>query len=265
VACGAASSFADVVIASGNGAAGIRAVTASSLGTSSTVNYGGGFGPTWQFASFTGASFAAARSGGLASLVTTNLPGSAWNNGSNNSDSWTGANSAVMNGAHARWISSGSSGNPSPVTSVLFAIPFYVGSNTVADIRLTFVTDNGLGSINGANNTATPLAQRNGGLFLNGSSAQVSYTGAPGGGGQPGQFGAIQQTGVFHVTSLIANSTNWLYFHQFNWGTFGGSAFVANIQGEGITMVPLPAPVWGGIGGLAGVGCIAAIRRRRMA
>ena len=31
---------------------------------------------------------------------------------------------------------------------MLFAIPFYVGSNTVADITLTFVTDNGLGSIN---------------------------------------------------------------------------------------------------------------------
>ncbi len=269
LACGTAAMADVVTIASGTASgAGIRALTAFGSAGSSTVNYGGGFGPTWQFGNFAAnGTFATARSAStpLASVLTT-LPGSPWNNPSNPVNpepsplpGWTGTHASVMNNNNARWISAGAAGNPSPVTSVLFAIPFAVGSNSLASITLTWATDNGLGSTNGANGNDTPAGNQNGGLFLNGGSSLYTVPNSSTNGGDPRQFGSIQQM-TFNNLAVIPNQTNWLYFHQFNWGTWGGSAFVANI-----TMVPLPAPVFGGLAGLAGVGGLVAIRRRRMA
>ena len=265
-ACGSTAALADVIsISSANvtGPFAIRALAASSVPAgvpaSGTVDYGAG--DTWQFSSFTSGTFAAAQTAAAASLVTTTgVTQSAWNNGMNNSNNWTGVNSAAMNAAEARWISAGSNDNPTPTTSVLFAIPFDNSSgHTLANITFSFVTDNGAGSTNGANNTATTPGFLNGGLFLNGSDAQVSYTSALNSGNNPAQFQTIITLNFSGVTLLTGQ--NWLYFHQFNWGGFGGSAFAATIT----TVVPLPAPVWGGIAGLAGVGGLAAIRRRRTA
>ena len=259
LACGTAAMADVVTIASGTASgAGIRALTALGSAGSGTVNYGGGFGDTWQFGNFaTNGTFATAQTASLATTLTSNIPGT-WNNSGNTASGWTGANSTVMNSNGARWISSGTNGLPSPVTSVLFAIPFAVGNNSLASITLSWVTDNGLGSTNGANGNSSG-AFANGGLFLNGGSSLYTVPSSETVGSAPGQFGTIR-TLTLNNLALLPNQTNWLYLHQFNWGTFGGSAFVANI-----TMVPLPAPVFGGLAGLAGVGGLVAIRRRRMA
>ena len=265
LACGTSAAMADVVtIASGTASgSGVRVITAANTAGSIQHNYGDG--NSWQFATFTNTTFTAAQNGSVTQVLPAGQPGT-WNNPGNTPTGWTGTNSAAMDNAGARWINYSANSNPTPVTSALYAIPFAVGNNTLATITLTFVTDNGLGSTNGANNQATPAGYQNGGLFLNGSAAQVSYSPAgtgPNGvnGGNPREFlnSQVQQL-TFTNVSLLANQTNWLYIHQFNWGSFGGTAFVANI-----TMVPLPAPVFGGIAGLAGVGGLVAIRRRRMA
>ena len=145
--------------------------------------------------------------------------------------------------------------------SVLFAVPFYVASATTADITLNWVTDNGLGNPTGANGFAD-TGYTNAGAFVNGNIATpVSPT--PNGGNQPGQFGAVSTTTYTNV-SLNAG-LNYFYFYQFNWGGPGGSAFVLDFGNTSVSTVPLPTAVYGGLAGLASVGGLMAVRRRRMA
>lgn len=278
VACGTTSVLADAVIASGTASgAGIRALSAQSLvnsGNATSYNYG--FGTTYQFRTVTGASdslFTSARNAANASLLS-GLPGG-WNNPSNTSNGWSYDGNAtldgyanIMNAAGARWIGSPNNQSDGSGDSVLFAVPFYATSATTATITLTWASDNSFGSGSnagpnaGANGGAPdPAGFTNRGVFLNGT--DLNYA-PPTANGQPNQWQRptlLQQ--VFSVS--LNQGVNWLYLHQFNSGGPGGSGFVANIQGAGVTLVPLPAPVWGGIAGLASVGGLVAIRRRRMA
>lgn len=237
-----------------SGVSDIRALGA----TTHTTYYGFGTG-CYEFATFTNADFASAVGASAASILGTPLPG-VWNNSGNlgAGSPWTGPNSGSLNANHARWIhnsvdSLNGGGNNSGV-SVLYAMPF-TPTTSVVDITLDFVTDNGLGSTNGANNLPGHAGFQNDGVFLNGVSLGYS---SPGGPGAPAQFGNVTQL-AFNALSVNANVVNYLYFYQFNWGGYGGSAFNFNIE-----MVPLPPAGWAGVSALAAAMGIGYVRRRRM-
>lgn len=237
-----------------SGVSDIRALGA----TTHTTYYGFGSG-CYEFATFTAADFASAVAAPAASVLNTPLPGS-WNNPGNlgTGSPWTGPNSGSMNSNNARWIHNSADslngGGNNEGVSVLYAMPF-TPTSSVVDITLDFVTDNGLGSTNGANNIPGHAGFQNDGLFLNG--ATLGYS-SPGGPGAPAQFGTISQL-AFSGLSVNANVVNYLYFYQFNWGGYGGSAFNFNIE-----MVPLPPAGWAGLASLVGVMGIGLARRRRM-
>lgn len=239
------SQAASVTVASGV-SPGIKALQA----TNTTTFYGGG--SCTEFATFVDNTFfSAANAAPAAVTLGTPLPGS-WNNSGNTATGWTGANSAAMDAAGARWIHSNS--NNASGGSVLYAIPFFVPAGLpTANITLDFVTDNGLGNTLGANGQGPHAGFTNNGLFLNGLAGDLGYSSPLVGSGNPAQFGSITHLSYSNL-SVIPNATNYLYFYQFNWGGPGGSAFTVNVE-----MIPLPTSAGMGLVGLALVG----VRRRR--